>query len=94
VTRRLRQILTNLLANAAKFTDEGTITLRAVKTGSAVRIDVVDSGIGIPPDQLAVIFEPFRQVEGDRSNLGTGLGLAIAPESADPGYLHVSSSRW
>ncbi len=79
---RMRQILTNLLANAAKFTDEGTITLRAVVAPAAVRIDVADSGIGIPPDQLRSIFEPFRQVEGDRAALGTGLGLAIAQRLA------------
>jgi signal transduction histidine kinase len=79
---RMRQILTNLLANAAKFTDEGAITLRAVATDDAVRIDVVDSGIGIPPDHLTSIFEPFRQVEGDRAVLGTGLGLAIAQRLA------------
>ena len=51
-------------------------------TVDAVRIDVVDSGIGIPPDQLTAIFEPFRQVDGDRAVLGTGLGLAIAQRLA------------
>ncbi|MBI3769730.1 MAG: GAF domain-containing protein [Deltaproteobacteria bacterium] len=71
---RLRQILTNLLANAAKFTDEGTIGLGVVGEAEHVRIDVVDSGIGIPTDELESIFEPFRQVDGARA----GLGLAIA----------------
>lgn len=81
---RLRQILTNLLSNAAKFTDEGKIVLRAVAVAGAdtVRIDVVDSGIGIPTDQVAGIFEPFRQVEDERAALGTGLGLAIAQRLA------------
>ncbi len=79
---RLRQILTNLLANSAKFTDEGTIALRADVRSDLVRIDVCDSGIGIPADQLEVIFEPFRQVEGERAQLGTGLGLAIARKLA------------
>lgn len=75
---RLRQILTNLLANAAKFTDEGTIGLCVVGEAERVRIDVVDSGIGIPTHELESIFEPFRQVDGARAVLGTGLGLAIA----------------
>ncbi|TMA82572.1 MAG: GAF domain-containing protein [Deltaproteobacteria bacterium] len=79
---RLRQILTNLLANAAKFTDGGTIALRAVVTPERVRIDVTDSGIGIPETDLDAIFEPFRQVEGERAALGTGLGLAIAKRLA------------
>ena len=75
---RVRQILTNLLGNAAKFTDEGTIGLRVVGRPEQVRIDVVDSGIGIPAGELDAIFEPFRQVDDDRAVLGTGLGLAIA----------------
>ena len=75
---RLRQILTNLLSNAAKFTDEGMIGLRAVAASDTVCIEVSDTGIGVPADQYETIFEPFRQVEGERAALGTGLGLAIA----------------
>ena len=70
------------VVNAAKFTDVGTIALRADTRSNLVCIDVCDSGIGIPADQLELIFEPFRQVEGERAHLGTGLGLAIARKLA------------
>jgi signal transduction histidine kinase len=79
---RLRQVLTNLLANAAKFTDEGTIGLRAVAAGEGIRIEISDTGIGIAPEEAASVFEPFRQVDSDRAVLGTGLGLAIAQRLA------------
>jgi signal transduction histidine kinase len=79
---RLRQVLTNLLANAAKFTDEGTIGLRAVAAREGIRIEVSDTGIGIAPEEVAAVFEPFRQVDSDRAVLGTGLGLAIAQRLA------------
>jgi signal transduction histidine kinase/CheY-like chemotaxis protein len=76
---RVRQILLNLLSNAAKFTDEGTITVRVVQQGTEVFISVSDTGIGIAPENLQIVFEEFRQVEGssNRRYEGTGLGLAI-----------------
>jgi signal transduction histidine kinase len=76
---KLRQILMNLLGNAAKFTDEGMITVRASRTDGAVRIAVSDTGIGMPPEALPYIFEEFRQVDmsSTRRHGGTGLGLAI-----------------
>jgi signal transduction histidine kinase/ActR/RegA family two-component response regulator len=76
---RLRQILLNLLSNAAKFTDRGAITLRATRDGDQVVLSVSDTGIGIAPEHLRAIFEEFRQLEGSASRRyeGTGLGLAI-----------------
>ncbi|HEY0602157.1 MAG TPA: ATP-binding protein, partial [Herpetosiphonaceae bacterium] len=76
---RIRQVLLNLLSNAAKFTDEGSITVRVTQQDSQVLISVRDTGIGIAPEHQALIFEEFRQVEGDsnRRYEGTGLGLAI-----------------
>jgi len=81
--RRLRQVLLNLLGNAIKFTDNGTVSLRAFAEpkGPAevlLRLDVEDTGVGMRPDDLGRIFKPFEQV-GDvqRRSAGTGLGLAI-----------------
>jgi signal transduction histidine kinase len=75
---KLRQIVLNLLSNAAKFTSRGTITLRARAANGGVEIAVADTGIGIPPDKLALIFEEFEQAHGARAHGGTGLGLAIS----------------
>jgi signal transduction histidine kinase/CheY-like chemotaxis protein len=76
---RLRQILLNLLSNAAKFTASGAITVRAQHTGEHLVLSVSDTGIGIAPEHLVTIFEEFRQLEGsaNRRYEGTGLGLAI-----------------
>ena len=78
---RVRQILLNLLSNAVKFTPEGgRITMTCRSDGENVLIDVEDNGIGIQPDQLEVIFEPFVQAERGHTRTvgGTGLGLTIS----------------
>ncbi|WP_420456397.1 sensor histidine kinase [Rubrivirga sp.] len=81
---RLRQILLNLLSNAAKFTRDGTVTLSArpapPSAGGAVVFRVADTGIGMTPDQLAKLFQPFVQADASttREYGGTGLGLAIS----------------
>lgn len=85
--RRVEQILLNLLHNAVKFTERGRVGLTveagasvAVATGRpAVRISVADTGIGIMPEDLRTLFQPFRQVDTGltRQHEGTGLGLAI-----------------
>src|SRR5918912_3219657 len=81
---RLTQILTNLLTNAVKFTDAGSISVGWRADDRAVRIDVRDTGRGIPADKLASVFEPFVQVgrSAEEQQQGVGLGLAISRELA------------
>ncbi|MBV9881014.1 MAG: PAS domain-containing protein [Gemmatirosa sp.] len=82
---KVRQVLVNLLSNAIKFTDRGgRIDVTAAADGDAVAIRVADTGIGIPAEKLAAIFEPFVQVRADltRPHEGTGLGLAISRDLA------------
>ncbi|MFC3581128.1 tetratricopeptide repeat-containing sensor histidine kinase [Sphingomonas hylomeconis] len=76
---RLRQIVFNLLSNALKFTERGTVTLRAASLDDRLSIAVIDSGIGIPAEKHDLIFESFRQVDAGTTRKfgGTGLGLAI-----------------
>ena len=80
---KLKQILINLVGNAIKFTDQGTVNVRVAvepETRCPVRIDVVDTGIGISQDLQEAIFEPFRQGDERKTRRygGTGLGLAIS----------------
>ncbi|WP_292224959.1 PAS-domain containing protein [Mesorhizobium sp.] len=80
---RIRQIVTNLLGNAVKFTDEGhvlvDVTGERAPAGTKLTISVTDTGIGIPEDKLKLVFEKFSQVDtsSTRRHEGTGLGLAI-----------------
>lgn len=78
---RLSQVLINLLSNALKFTHEGEVTLKVEKgEGASVHFTVSDTGIGMTPEQLELVFEPFRQADAGttRKYGGTGLGLYIA----------------
>ncbi|MCP4358773.1 MAG: response regulator [Chloroflexi bacterium] len=93
--RRLRQVLLNLLGNAVKVTDEGSVTLRITNPKSKtcaerrsksasqsiqnLKFEVIDTGIGLSPQEQQIIFDPFRQVgKQERQAEGTGLGLAIS----------------
>ena len=84
---RLRQVITNLAGNAIKFTHKGEVSIGATLDSDAdgfvvIRFEVKDTGIGIPEDRLADIFNPFTQVDGSttRKYGGTGLGLAICKQ--------------
>ena len=80
---KLRQVIINLIGNALKFTERGSVTVRVVTSpddSKPVRIDVVDTGIGIPREKLGLIFEAFQQADAGvaRKYGGTGLGLTIS----------------
>ena len=78
--RKFKQIMLNLLSNAVKFTPEGgKVSVAAKLNGSAIEVSVSDTGVGIAPEDQAIVFEEFRQVGHDytRKAEGTGLGLAL-----------------
>ena len=82
---KLKVVLRNLIGNAVKFTPQGSITVQVVAKREGVELRVSDTGIGIPAEALAVIFEPFRQLDGAASRQygGTGLGLHIVKRLLD-----------
>jgi signal transduction histidine kinase len=80
--RLVRLILSNLIDNALKYTEHGTVEVSLGHTDGAHRLAVKDTGPGIPPEQQAIIFEPFEQLEPIRQKHtpGVGLGLALVKE--------------
>lgn len=93
--QRLEQVLYNLIGNAIKYTDEGKIVISATILDEKIRIQVVDTGQGIPPESLDQIFEPLTQstAEHGRFRQGAGLGLSISRQLIElmGGILYVSS---
>ncbi len=93
---RLSQVLVNLLGNAIKFTDQGRVRLRAVANAQVLRVEVTDTGQGIPRESLEKIFDKFHQAEaGDtveegQRRKGTGLGLAICRQIVE----HYKGRIW
>ncbi len=76
--KRVRQVLTNLVGNAIKFTQEGEVVVDVGRDGRFARMSVSDTGPGISPQERAVIFEEYKQTKEERvRRRGTGLGLAI-----------------
>ena len=94
---RLIQVVINLVSNAVKFTPTGTITIRATAADDGVRVDVVDTGVGIDPSDQDKVFEPFGQAGDTLSETprGTGLGLPICREIIEHhgGRLWLESAR-
>ncbi len=102
---RIGQVVSNLVSNAIKFTDAGSVSIhcRVKETAAAhisVAVAVADTGIGIAPEDQAILFEPFRQLDGrtDRRYSGTGLGLTISRNLVETmgGGIRVRSEpgRW
>lgn len=77
--QKLKQIIMNLVSNAIKFTEEGSVIIHVERQENDVVITVEDTGIGIPPEHCETIFQPFQQIDGSlaRRYKGTGLGLSI-----------------
>jgi PAS domain S-box-containing protein len=94
--QRLTQVLSNLLTNAIKFTDSGSVKVLFNKVNEDLQIEVIDTGIGIPPDKLEHVFGAFQQLDGSTSRKygGSGLGLAISRNLTHllGGELRVSST--
>lgn len=80
---RLKQILINVLNNAVKFTDKGSITFEASLKNDVLYFDIVDTGIGIEKDKLNIIFEEFEQINQIHAASGSGLGLSITKQLLD-----------
>jgi two-component system sensor histidine kinase ChiS len=79
---RVQQILHNLISNAIKFTEAGIVEISSINYGDYLMISVKDMGVGIPPDKLDMVFNPFEQADGSiaREYGGTGLGLSITKQ--------------
>jgi len=75
--KRIRQVLSNLVNNAVKFTDEGEVTVSMRDQGAKVRFEVRDNGPGIPEDKLQAIFDRFQQVEEHESRRHGGVGIGL-----------------
>jgi len=90
----IRRVLDNLLGNAIKFTPEsGTIAIRMLRFEAETRVEVQDSGDGIPPELHAKVFEKFGQISGQKQRLGTGLGLTFCKLAVEAhgGRINVDS---
>ncbi|MDA0179838.1 response regulator [Solirubrobacter phytolaccae] len=94
---RLRQVLTNLINNAIKFTEEGGVSVRVRTFEDVIHVAVADTGIGIDPEQIDDLFDPFTQADSSTTRRygGSGLGLTIARQLVElmGGRLEVVSAR-
>lgn len=92
---KIRQVFLNLISNAIKFTEQGRLTISAFNAEKGVRLSVRDTGIGIKEEDLGIIFDAFRQIEGslDQAMGGTGLGLTIVKNTIEvlQGRIEVQS---
>ncbi len=89
---RLRQIVANLIGNAAKYTARGEIGVRTYRRGEMLLIEVRDTGIGIPAEQQALVFVPFVQLDSRRIGVGLGLDIALQLARLHGGTIKVQSN--
>lgn len=77
---RIQEVLLNLLSNAGRFTEQGGVMLQAMSDGTYITVSIADTGPGIAPDNIPMLFQPFRQLDASlqRRHSGTGLGLSIS----------------
>ncbi|SFL73154.1 ATP-binding protein [Salibacterium qingdaonense] len=94
---RLQQILHNIIGNAVKFTEQGTITISAVRSGSEIKLTVQDTGIGMTKEETSNVFQEFEQGASTREQYpgGTGLGLSITKKLVElhDGSIHLDSEK-
>jgi len=90
---KITQVIINLLNNAVKFTEKGSITLKSERGENFVRVSIRDTGIGIKPEDIPKLFQSFTQVGDNRKTGGTGLGLSISKKIVEMhrGKVEVSS---
>ena len=95
--RRFEQVVLNLVNNAIKFTDKGFVHITCESEGDQVRLTVADSGVGMKPETMHILFQPFQQIDSglSRKHEGTGLGLSICKRLIEKmgGIIDVQS-RW
>lgn len=95
--KRVRQVLDNLLTNAAKFTDAGSVTIRTTTANGEAMVEVIDTGVGMSEEYLKKLFTPFMQEDNrlNRNFEGTGLGLALVKRLMDlmGGRIEVESEK-
>jgi signal transduction histidine kinase len=89
---RLRQALGNLVANAIKHTQQGSITITSRQRGDTILIDVTDTGSGIPEDQQNLIFVPFIQLDSNSAGVGLGLDIALQLVRLHGGEIYLDST--
>ena len=78
----MKQVLTNLVDNAIKYTPTGSVTVTIEKKDTVARLTITDTGVGIPPEEIGLLFEKFKRARGANkvNTTGTGLGLYVAKQ--------------